>query len=128
MDNVLIMSIVGLIITITIGIGWVLNKKYGNSKVNDTIDIISNITNSLSSLLETLNIADKETVVKIKFIIIDVMTMLKDNGDITDKELISQGIRLIKKNCYDNNIKLTDEQYEIVKNIMIIALEMINRK
>ena len=49
-------------------------------------------------------------------------------SNVEHKELISQGIRIIKKNCYDNNIKLTDEQYEIVKNIMIIALEMINRK
>jgi len=133
MDNTLVifvLQILGIILAsgIIITGGYLLKKKFGNKKVDDTIDSLSQIINIITLVLIDNDFGDEKEITKIKFYISETLVMLKNIDNMPKEDLINLGIRNIKKLCYDNDIKLTDSQCEIARLALLKGFENINFK
>ena len=130
MDNTFITSIMQILISIlTVGgiiaVGYLLNKKFGNSKVDKVIDSTTQVVNIIYALLTSSKFGDEETITKIKFIIYETLQMIKGVENVSNEMLIDLGIKNIRKLSLDNNIKLTNEQCEIVKSALVLGIDYI---
>ena len=133
MDSNLMISIyqtVGIIVVISFLIygGYFLNKKFGNKKVEESIDSATQIFNIISSILVSNDFGNEVVITKTKIIIYETLQMLKINGEIPSEDLVKIGIRKIKELCLDSGIKLSDEQCEIAKSALILSLDFVNLK
>jgi len=130
MDNTLVIQIfqiLGMIIILggIIISGYLLNKQFGNNKVDETIDSVSQAINIISALLISSKFGDEETITKIKSIIYDTLQIVKGVQNASNESLINMGIKNIKKLSLENNINLTNEQLEIVKSALILGIDYI---